>query len=294
MTDILIDTAAKITFVLVDTSGTEVTGLGTGFTLQVSKNGGAFAGSAGTKAEIGSGWYSYVFDVTETDTAGPLAVKITHASIAQQNLLYDVVGSSWSSVATYVSVADVKAYLGISGSGDDALLTSLVAKAEQFIETYTMRVFTVAADEARYLVPGVDSEGVDLYLPWDLCAITSVQVDADGASPVTLTANTDYITQPRHTTPYYLLRMMTNSAYSWSYASDPEKGVLITGRWGYSTTPPQDIIFCTMRLAAYYYRQKDASVFDTTALPDAGVIMIPQGVPKDVKMILDNYVRPRL
>ena len=44
-----------ITFVLVDSAGAEVAGLGTAWTLQISKAGGAFAGSAGTKAEMANG-----------------------------------------------------------------------------------------------------------------------------------------------------------------------------------------------------------------------------------------------
>jgi hypothetical protein len=42
-------------------------------------------------------------------------------------------------------------------------------------------------------------------------------------------------------------------------------------------------------LAAYYYQQKDAQVFDTVAIPDAGVITIPSGIPADVKLILAPY-----
>src|SRR5690554_5239430 len=79
-----------ITFVLVGSNGQEVTGLGTGWTVQISKAGGAFANGAGTKAEIGSGWYSYLATASEADTVGPVAVKITHAGIVQQNLEYVV------------------------------------------------------------------------------------------------------------------------------------------------------------------------------------------------------------
>jgi hypothetical protein len=42
-------------------------------------------------------------------------------------------------------------------------------------------------------------------------------------------------------------------------------------------------------LAGYYYRQKDAGVFDTTAIPDMGVIQVPQGIPRDVQLILNPY-----
>lgn len=75
---------------MVDSNDTEVAGLGSGFTLQISKNGGAFAASAGIKAEIGSGWYSYLSTVGEADTVGPVSVKVTGAGAVQQNLEYVV------------------------------------------------------------------------------------------------------------------------------------------------------------------------------------------------------------
>lgn len=79
-----------ILFVLVDSSGVEVVGLGSTFVLELSKVGAAFQASAGTKSEIGSGWYRYVATADEADTPGPIAVKATHASIVQQNLEYVV------------------------------------------------------------------------------------------------------------------------------------------------------------------------------------------------------------
>jgi hypothetical protein len=85
-----LDNVNTITFVLVDGSGVEVTGLGATFTLEVSKNGGAFVGSAGTKAEIANGWYSYIATAGEADTLGPVSIKVTGAGIVQQNLEYVV------------------------------------------------------------------------------------------------------------------------------------------------------------------------------------------------------------
>jgi hypothetical protein len=80
----------KIKFVLVDAAYTEVAGLGTGWTAEVSKAGGAFVAGAGAKGETSDGWYEYTLTAAECDTIGPLAVKITHASIIQQNLEYVV------------------------------------------------------------------------------------------------------------------------------------------------------------------------------------------------------------
>lgn len=87
-----------IVFVLVNSSNSEVSGIGAAFTLEISKAGGTFAASAGTKAEISSGWYSYTSTAGEADTAGPLAVKISHGSIVQQNLEYVVATRVVSSI----------------------------------------------------------------------------------------------------------------------------------------------------------------------------------------------------
>lgn len=79
-----------VTFVMINASGVEVTGLGNGFTVQVSKAGGAFQASAGTKAEIGLGVYSYLCTALEADTYGPVVLVITGAGAVQQTVEYVV------------------------------------------------------------------------------------------------------------------------------------------------------------------------------------------------------------
>lgn len=77
-----------ILFVMVDSSGSEVTGLGSGYTLQLSKAGAAFAASTGTKSEIALGWYKYISTTAEANTSGPIAIVVTGAGAIQQNLEY--------------------------------------------------------------------------------------------------------------------------------------------------------------------------------------------------------------
>lgn len=88
-----------ILFVLVNSSGAEVTGLGGTFTLQISKAGNAFQASAGTKSEVGLGWYKYVATAGEADTAGPVAIVVTGGSVIQQNLEYVVESRVETSIA---------------------------------------------------------------------------------------------------------------------------------------------------------------------------------------------------
>lgn len=85
-----LDQQNRVDFVMVDSTYTEVVGLGSGFTVEISKNAAAFAASAGVKAEIGSGWYSYLSTTGEADTIGPVALRVTGAGSLQQNLEYVV------------------------------------------------------------------------------------------------------------------------------------------------------------------------------------------------------------
>lgn len=191
----------------------------------------------------------------------------------------------------YTTAAAIKTYLGITGVGDDALITILIANAQKAIDNYTKRTFEASADATRYFTVGVDTRGDILYLDEDLCAITSVTTNADNSSPTSLTVNTHYIALPRNVTPYHSLKLLDAYAYTWTYTSNPEFGVEVEGRWAYSTTPPADILQAMYRLVGYYYRQRDSQVFDVTAIPDAGIITIPKGIPADVEQILKPYVR---
>ena len=67
--------------------------------------------------------------------------------------------------------------------------------------------------------------------------------------------------------------------------------ISIIGKWAYSTTAPADVKQACIRLASYMYRQKDAQMYDVTAI-EAGVVIRPFGMPPDIKAILKPYVRP--
>ena len=94
MYDLTLGATNAIPFVLVDTGGLEVAGLSDAFTVTVSVNGGAFGASAGTKAELSGGWYLYTATAAECATAGTLALKVTAAGCAQQNLVYGVASTA--------------------------------------------------------------------------------------------------------------------------------------------------------------------------------------------------------
>lgn len=186
----------------------------------------------------------------------------------------------------YTTAAEVKAMLGISGTGDDAILAGFVAAAQKILETYCNRVFEAAADTTRYRDADAHVEGRLLWLDYDLCQITTV-TNGDG----TVLTTDDYTVRPRNTTPWYALELKQSSASSWTYDTTPENAIAILGRHAYSVTAPADMVHATKRLAAFLYRQKDAQTFDTTALEQMGAIEVAQSIPKDVRALAWPYRR---
>ena len=189
----------------------------------------------------------------------------------------------------YITRAELKSYKAINIGGDDYLLDTLILAAQRMIEDYTGRVFEASADTTRTLDVARMVEGSTLYLDKDLCAITTVTNNADGTAEVLTSSH--YTTLPRNETPYYALKLLTSTGKYWRYTSNSENGITIAGKWAYSTTPPAVIKQACTRLAAYFYQQRDAQVFDVTADLGSGQLIIPKGLPQDVKVMLDPYRR---
>ncbi len=190
----------------------------------------------------------------------------------------------------YTNVSDVKAYLGITGSTDDVLIEALIEAAQRWIDAYCARTFE-AVEGTRYFTVGKDTDGATLHLDRDLCAITSIVTNADATDGGTTLATTEYRTVPRNDTPYYAIRLTSSGGKAWEYTYEAEDGIEVTGKWGWSVAAPENVSQAARRLAAYMYRQKDAGTFDTTAFPEAGVITVPQGIPKDVLLLLEPFRR---
>lgn len=218
----------------------------------------------------------------------------------------------------YCSVNLVRQYLGITATTDDDLIGTLIDSAVDAINTHTHRLtFAAISDTSRTFDAYRDTQaGGDyrnngfyeygygrrvqtftslragyarqtLYLDEDLYSITSI-TNGDG----TTVTSSEYTTEPRNVAPYYAISLLPSASIAWepNTNGDPENAITITGRWGYSETPPGAIVQACMRLAAFYYRQKDAQLQDVTAI-EAGVVLAPVGIPADVVRILAPYVK---
>ena len=227
-------------------------------------------------------------DQTPSDPPAPLVEGTVYYVILDADLIIQLATSSANaSAGTEINLTDAGTgsnTLKLAPKLDDDLLEDLLDRATTAIDSYTNRTFEAAADTTHYF----DYESVEgniLYLGQDLADLTSV-ANGDSAGTAIPVANLTEL--PRNEgPPYHQLRLDFNSGYSWEV--DTDYWIEVVGKWAYSQTAPNDIAQACIRWAAYLYKQKDAQVFETTALPDEGVIITPQGIPRDVRMLLSPY-----
>lgn len=185
----------------------------------------------------------------------------------------------------YASLSDLKTYLGISGTGDDALLTDILDRTTAAIDRYTGRVFAVTANSTRYFDAWRDVDGYTLRLDTDLAALTTV-TNGDG---VVVTVG-QYWTLPRNGTPYYALELKGSAGVAWTYTTDPENAISVSGKWGYSLVPPDDVVDACVQWAAQKYRDKDSQTIAGMAA-EQGTVTIGPGRPKAVTDLLRPFRR---
>lgn len=175
----------------------------------------------------------------------------------------------------YTTVADLKAALKISGSGEDTNLQTAVTAASRAVERWTGRPFGQDADAAQVRTFTPVSP---FYLRTDdLVTITSV---ADWSG--TWVNGTDYYPQPENApadgAPYDTLRTLSSVPVSgwpefWQELAYPVGGkrftrgrvVTITGRFGWPSVPAE-IVQATQIMAAQMFLRARQAVFGVVGL----------------------------
>ena len=186
----------------------------------------------------------------------------------------------------YASLSDLKTYIATSnqsvGDNDNTILSVCLTRAQAWIDGYTGTTFEASADTTRYFDAVMDTIERELHLDQYLCSVTTVTING--------TATTDYITVPRNSTPYYTLKLTSSSSDSWlDYGDEPEDAIAVTGKWAYSTSAPDDIVQTTLRLAAYFYRQRHYGSETDRPIITGGTTILPSVFPSDVMKVLDYY-----
>lgn len=187
----------------------------------------------------------------------------------------------------YATLAQVRKELAFeaANTGDDSLLTDLIARAQAWIDAETGWSFEAAA-ATRYYDPTRNVVGAELRVEGDLLTVTTL-TNGDGA---VVTAS-QYVLVPANTSPKYAVRLKSSTGLYWTWLTDPENAITLVGTWGYATAAPKNIELATIKLAAYLYRQRDAQQFEVTSAPGQGEQIVPQGIPRTVWQTIRAYRR---
>ena len=191
----------------------------------------------------------------------------------------------------YTDVVQLKKYLKITTSGDDALLGTLATRAQELIDSYCGRSFEGSnADRTFDSVRDVDErDSRILHLDRDLASINTI-TNGDGST----IASTKYVTEPRNDGPFHAIRLLDSSGLAWEYDStlgNSENAITVNGVWAWSATAPNTIVQAAERLAGYIYRQRENTPDLDRALIAGNATVLPSTIPADIKWILDPYRR---
>lgn len=185
----------------------------------------------------------------------------------------------------YTTTAKVKTYLDITDSGNDTLIGELISAAEQYINGETGRIFEAEEDTTAYYDAVRNVDGRLLIFDAPVAAITTV-TNGDGVE----VADSEYVTEPRGSTPYYGIRLLGSTGKAWTYTNDPENAISVEGRHAYTVTPDAECEVATRLLAAMMYNQRK-NIGDVTRplLTSGGGVVMPTTIPKQTSDFIHKY-----
>lgn len=188
-------------------------------------------------------------------------------------------------MSNYAGTTLLRQYLNFQGSQGTALngfLQTCLDNAESLITDYTRRNFAGTPGTAyynRYQQNRVRDNA--LWLDQDLFSLTGL---INGDSQV-IPLGSVWLEPRNDAPPYRIVRLKSSYVYVWNTDSD----VIVSGTFGYSTTPPPSIVQSTVRLGAYLYRQRDVGITDVAGFQEGGEVTITSGIPSDVRWLLNPF-----
>ncbi|MYB35881.1 MAG: hypothetical protein F4Y26_00495 [Gammaproteobacteria bacterium] len=197
----------------------------------------------------------------------------------------------------YASLEKLKKYLGggledDEYTDDDEVLTDALEWATDRVEDITQLKFGVAFDTERRFT-NIDwrrrgNQGPRIWLDQFLIEIASITIEGNEVDDDT------YFGFPVNEPPYHAVQFRWDNWPSASLSIIKDNAIVINGKWGYSTTVPKTVELATIRLAAYYYREKDSQEFETIGNEETGEKRLSKNEPKYVADLLRTKFKRRI
>lgn len=229
----------------------------------------------------GSGFYTVSF--TAPTTAGAYSIlwdtgTLGPTTSAAEDLIvsYSSPTAAAPSASDLCTVADVRTILEIASADTtrDTLIQDRITAASAMIKSYTEREFVAVASTTRRFAVPVTARVFDL-APFDLRSASAVSLHPETSSPVTLTANTDYMlapVQPRFSVYTHLRFSSKQSLTGSQFARDFGLAYLdITATWGFASVPQEARDACIDCVIAWLRRDLSAVSYDGISV-DGGML----------------------
>lgn len=185
------------------------------------------------------------------------------------------------------TLANAKAWLNISTTTDDALLTRLVSSASQFVQSWLNRTIASANYTDSYTGSGSDTLALANY---PCTAVSSLIIAGQTVSPSPGGMQAGYVFDDRFI--YLIGNAFASSAFPSAapnrFPKWPPKGVQITYTAGYASTPP-DIEQAVLELIALKYTDRQHFGQISKSLNGEVVSFFVGDMPAGTKTLLTNY-----
>lgn len=186
-------------------------------------------------------------------------------------------------MTAYCTANDIALALNIAGVQDDGWLTTLADSASAWVDAHCCVPsggFAVTTDSARrYDVCALEDGALQLDAP--LVSLTSI-TNGDGNAINTATVRL----YPLNSGHYWTIHMLSTGP-GWQWVQD---GLFaVTGKWGWSTTPPTPVKEATVMLAAWMYKRYQAGLQDAANNTEIGQMMYSERMPKQVVALLAPF-----
>jgi len=203
-------------------------------------------------------------------------------------------------MADYVTVAEVKADMPDSDIGSlsdyDTVINEMITAASRLIDRevggWTDYFDAGTTDTTRYY----DGSGEQEQWVDPMVELTSVSVSEGGGRCSTCytdwTLDTDYYVWPYNYSgigkPIEKLIVDNDSGSKGNFYS-VRKGVKVTGRFGYSDSPPDDIVQAVKITVMRWFMRSKQAYQDTSASAQLGQLMYTKSLDPDVIELLRPY-----
>ena len=180
-------------------------------------------------------------------------------------------------MADLTTLANVKAWMAITGSADDALLSRLITAASAYIESWLNRRFAIATYSELRDGSGADSICVKNY------PIISVQNVTINGVPIVAASDPQGIG--------YLVNEPGTAIYLRGYAFLRDRlNVSLTYTAGFSAIPP-DIEQACIDLISLRYKERDRIGQVSKSLAGETVTFSQRDLSETTRTLLNNYKR---